>query len=75
MVHKITGKIIFLDMGPDSWAIEGDDGRQWLPINMPNQLKIKGEHVFVTAKESDFESVFMWGNPIEIISFHTLPRF
>ena len=74
-MHKITGKVIFLDLGMGSWAIEGDDGRQWLPVDMPNQLKIKDERVFVTARESDLDSVFMWGTPIEIMSFHTLPRF
>jgi hypothetical protein len=74
-MHKISGKIIFLEMGPDSWGIEGDDGRQWLPIDMPNQLKVRGERVVVTARDSDFDSVFMWGTPIDIVTFHTLPRY
>ena len=71
---KIKGKVIFEDLGMGFWGIVGDDGREWLPVNMPNQLKVKGAVVEISAVESDMESIAMWGTPIEIISFHTLPK-
>ena len=75
MIHKVTGKVVFLDLGPGSWGILGDDGRQWLPVDMPNQLKIRNAQVVVTVKESDIESMIMWGIPVEILSYHTVPIF
>ncbi|NND31746.1 MAG: hypothetical protein HKN76_04085 [Saprospiraceae bacterium] len=74
MMHKIKGKVVFLDLGPGSWGILGEDGRQWLPVEMPNQLKVRDAEVMITAKESDLDSMIMWGVPVEIVSYHTLPR-
>lgn len=72
---KITGKVVYQSLEGGFWGIEDDTGRQFLVLNMPNQLKINGARVQVTARTSDQETLFMWGEPIEIISFHTLPRF
>lgn len=71
---KIKGKVIYQDLGVGFWGIIGDDGSEWLPVNMPNQLKVKGAEVEIQAIESDQESMAMWGSPIKILSFHTLPR-
>lgn len=53
------------------WGIEGNDGRQWLPLNMPEQLKEKGKEVSLTVKEADVVGVQMWGTPVKVVSFHT----
>ncbi len=74
MKHQITGTVIYEDLAGGFWAIKGSDGRQWLPVNMPNQLKVRGARVEITAIDSDADGVFMWGTPIEITAFHTLPK-
>jgi len=71
---KIKGTVIYEDSGMGFWGILGADGKEWLPVNMPNQLKVKGAKVEVSAIESDMASIAMWGTPIEIVSFHTLPN-
>jgi len=72
---RISGKVIFEAMGTGSWMIEDHSGKKYLPINMPEQLKIEGEEVRIVAKPSDQDSLLMIGTPIEITSFHTLPKF
>ena len=74
MKHEITGTVIYEDLAGGFWGIKGSDGRQCLPVNMPNQLKVRGARVEITAIDSDSDGIFMWGTPIEIITFHTLPK-
>ncbi len=72
---RISGKIRFQDLGTGVWVIEDQSGKIFLPINMPEQLKIEGEEVRITARRSAADSLYMTGTPIEITSFHTLPKF
>jgi len=72
---KITGKVTYQNLEGGFWGIEDDKGGQWLVTDMPSQLKINGARVEVQARRSDMETMFMWGEPIEIVSFHTLPKF
>ncbi len=70
---KVTGKVIYQELGMGFWGIEGEDGNNWLPINMPEQLKMKGETVSVTVKKLEGGvSVAMWGTPVKITSFTTI---
>ncbi len=69
---KIKGKVTKIDLGTGFWAIIGDDGHEWRPINMPEQLKVKDKRVIVHAKKApDAPSIFMWGEPIVITEFET----
>jgi len=70
--HTITGKIVFENIGPGVWGIVDNKGKEWRPINMPEQLKHKGQQVTVTVKEVDDMSIFMWGTPVKIVSFDTV---
>ena len=72
---KIKGTVVKVNLEGGFWGIVDDAGQEWLPINMPEQLKVDGASVEVTAKEVDVMSMFNWGTTIEIRSFHTLPRF
>jgi hypothetical protein len=74
MKHKIKGKVIYKDLSGGFWGIEGSDGKHWMPVNMPEQLKVKGALIEVTAEDDDSEGIFMWGEPIRIVAFHTLPK-
>lgn len=49
-----------------------ESGREYLPLNMPEQLKKDGASVVCTIKPADAETMIMWGEPVYIESFETL---
>ena len=70
---NITGKSRFISLEGGFWAIEGDNGKKYTPINMPEQLKTNGATVRVQAQLlKGAASISMWGDAIRIISFETL---
>ena len=69
---KIKGKVVFLSFEGGAYGIVDDSGRQYLPLNMPEQLKKDGASVICTARKSDEETMIMWGEPVYIESFETL---
>jgi hypothetical protein len=73
MSKTIKGKVIFKELGTGAWGIEGSDGKEYRPINFPEQLKKKGANVSVKVKPAKEEmSIHMWGEAVEIVSFGTL---
>jgi len=70
--QTIEGKVNYFDLEGGFWGITDDKGGQWLPVNMPEQLKMKDRKIKVTIKEVDEETLFMWGTPVRILSFETL---
>ncbi|HHM21355.1 MAG TPA: hypothetical protein ENJ20_04960 [Bacteroidetes bacterium] len=70
-MKTITGTITHVPLATGTWGIIDTQGNQWLPVNMPEQLKTEGKKVTVTIKEVDEMSVFMWGTPVRILSFQT----
>lgn len=72
MAKRITGKVVYETISGGFWGIVADNGKEYRPIEMPNQLKSKGARVSVVVKKVDEGmSIFMWGEPVEIISFTT----
>ena len=72
MSKRINGKVVYQDFSGGFWGIAGEDGKEYRPIHMPNQLKKKGKRVSVVVREmKDEVSMFMWGVPVEILSFST----
>lgn len=71
MIMKITGKVEYQNIGPGFWGIITSNGKQYRPVNFPEQLKIAGKHVTVVAREIDDISIFQWGIPVKITSFNT----
>ncbi len=70
---KIKGKVVYQKLGTGFWGIVDQSGKEWRPINMPEQLKKEGKTVSVDAKEVEEDmSVFMWGTAVKITGFHTL---
>ncbi len=69
---KIKGRVIFLPFEGGAYGIEGHNGKKFLPINMPNQLKKDGAEVICSVRPADVESMVMWGEPVYIYSFETL---
>lgn len=73
---KIKGKVIFKNLGTGAWGVEDENGTEWRPVHMPEQLKI--EHARVQLKiipTKEAFSIHMWGKPMRIISFHTLNQY
>ena len=69
---KITGKVVLLPFEGGAYGIEDQHGKQYLPVNMPNQLKKNGARVTCTIRPADVETIIMWGEPVYIDSFETL---
>lgn len=65
---KIKGKVVYENLEGGFWGIEGDNGQQYRPVNMPQAIKEKGKKVSLTATEVDEMGIFMWGTPIKIKS-------
>ena len=74
MAKRITikGTIVYKNLEGGFWGIRDDQGNNWLPINMPEQLKHKGKKVEVVIKKVDMMTMSMWGEAVKIISFSTL---
>jgi hypothetical protein len=68
----ITGVVSYQSFATGFWGITDSEGNDWRPVKMPDQLKIKGATVKCTIREVEDEvSIFMWGRPVEIVSFET----
>ena len=50
---NITGHVKYLDFEGGFWGIIGDDGKEYRPVSMPNQLKHDGEAVEVTVRPAE----------------------
>jgi len=69
---KIKGKVVRLPFEDGAYGIEDQHGKQYLPVNMPNQLKKEGAIVSCTIQQADVETMIMWGQPVYITAFETL---
>ncbi len=69
---RINGTVKHQDLEGGFWSIIGDDGTEYAPMGMPEQLKSEGAKVQVNASIFDGMTMRMWGTPIRIHSFHTL---
>ncbi|TAK36048.1 MAG: hypothetical protein EPO28_13840 [Saprospiraceae bacterium] len=69
---RITGKVTWQNLGTGFWGIVDSKGREWRPINMPEQLKKEGKQATITIREVDEgASIFMWGTAVEVTGFGT----
>ncbi|MFM8450631.1 MAG: hypothetical protein ACKOAY_11055 [Haliscomenobacter sp.] len=67
--HIIIGKIVYVALEGGFYGIEGVDGREWYPLDLPDQFKKNGLSVAVQAIErTDAFSSAMWGTPIQILT-------
>lgn len=69
---SITGTIVYNNFEGGFYGIEADNGNQYLPVNLPEQLKYPGRKVKLEIVPADVVSMLMWGEPVRIISFSTL---
>jgi hypothetical protein len=65
---ELHGTVVYKDVEGGFFAIDGDDGKTYDPINLPDSFKINGLKVNITAKlRNDMGSIHMVGDIIEIV--------
>ncbi|MEM6297163.1 MAG: hypothetical protein AAF740_00570 [Bacteroidota bacterium] len=70
---KIRGKVVHKNLATGFWGIEGEDGKEYRPVNMPSELQTEGLRVEVQAEKADEGfSIFMWGTAVKITSHQKL---
>ena len=74
MTEKVTiiGTIIFENIGTGVWAIQDESGSIWTPINIPAQLKQRGQRVRAVVQQTEAATIFMFGTPIKLLSFELI---
>jgi len=73
MSKRVLGKVIYHDFSGGFWGIVSDKGIEYRPLNFPIQLKKEGVRVDIVVEYMNDEiSMFMWGQPVKIISFSIL---
>lgn len=67
---KITGKVVYQNLGTGFWGVTGDDGQNWRPDSMPSELQKEGLKIEAEVEESPNQiSMFMWGKAVKIKSY------
>lgn len=68
-----TGKVVYLSFEGGFYGIRGDDGRNYDPINLPEELRVDGLRVRFEAKEIKNQASFhMWGTIVELVHIQKL---
>ena len=69
---EIMGTVTYKHIGGGFYAIDGDDGRKYDPINLPDSFRKDGLKVKVTARlKKDAMSFHMYGAIIEVVNIAT----
>lgn len=65
---EIQGTVVYKDLEGGFYAIEGDDGRTYDPINLPAFFKKNGLRVSATVRyKNDVVGIHMAGDMVEIV--------
>jgi hypothetical protein len=68
---KVTGIIVIIPI--DSYGIKGDDGRNYMPTNIPQEFQKDGLRIRFEAKELPGQTrVYMWGTIVELVTIQKL---
>lgn len=66
------GTVIYLSFEGGFYGIASDDGKNYDPINMPQEFKVDGLRVQFTANLTDYLSFHMWGYVVKLFSIERL---
>lgn len=72
MSKKLKGTATYINLGTGFWGIVDKNGKKWLPVNMPEQLKEEGKEVDCRIIPFDGDTIQMWGEAVEVVSFKTI---
>ena len=64
---EIIGTVAYKNLEGGFYAIDGDDGKKYNPINLPEPFREDGLKVKVTARKQDAMSAHMYGGIIEVV--------
>jgi hypothetical protein len=68
-LFEIVGSVTYKNIEGGFYAIEGDDGKKYDPINLPESFKRNGLKVKVTARlKKDAMGFHMYGAIIEVVN-------
>ncbi|WP_236980664.1 hypothetical protein [Membranihabitans maritimus] len=71
-MKEITATVVFNHFEGGFWGLIDKDKNKYVPVNMPEQLKVEGKtSVIVISERPDVTGIQMWGAYVEIISFNT----
>ena len=66
---EIIGTVVYKDFEGGFFAIDGDDGRKYNPLNLPGEFRKHGLKVKVTARlKRNAVSFRMYGSIIEVVN-------
>ena len=69
---KIKGTVRYIKLESGFWGIVSEDKAKYIPMNMPEQLKMVGRQVEVDAEViPNMSGMHMWGEYVKITSFET----
>jgi len=71
LIHG-KGTVVYLSFEDGFYGIVGDDGENYDPINMPQEVKVDGLRVQFTANLTDHLSYHMWGYVVKLFSIERL---
>lgn len=71
LIHG-KGTVKYLSFEGGFYGVVGDDGKNYDPINMPQEFKVDGLRVQFTANLTDYLSFHMWGYVTKLFSIERL---
>jgi len=72
LIHG-KGTVVYLSFEGGFYGIVGDDGKNYDPINLPQEFKVDGLRVKFTANITNHVSFHMWGYVVQLLSIERLP--
>ena len=70
-----TGTIVLVPQMGGLFGIVGDDGNEYVPLNLDDRYKIHGQRVrFSALVRGEQTPLQQWGIPIEIIEIEFIPE-
>jgi hypothetical protein len=67
LIHG-KGTVKYLGFEGGFYGIVGDNGKNYDPINMPQEFKVEGLRVHFTANLTEHNTFHMWGYGVELLS-------
>ena len=72
---EVKGLVVYKEIEGGFFAIEGDDGKTYDPVNLPEAFRKDGLRVRLTArKKEDMAGIHMHGTIIEIVDISKAPE-
>lgn len=70
-MKRVKYQMKFVDLEGGFWGMVDEEGNQFMPMHVHEQLKCEGETFIMSIEPLDVMGMMMWGTPVNIISFTT----